>query len=110
MFTKAVTCKRCSGTGMVGGPVVLAGIPGACFKCQGIGQVEGDRATLAAAKQYVADRTALGRAALTAGHAAHTGLGLLERNEPERCRKAVASFIAGDPRVIPALEAYGKAA
>lgn len=108
-LVKPIKCTRCNGTGMVGGPVVVAGIPGACFKCQGDGKVEGDKATIAAAKAYVADRTALGRAAFAACHAAHSGLGLLERNEPERCRKAVASFAAGDPRVIPALMAYFEA-
>lgn len=108
-FVKPRKCTRCDGTGTVGGPVVVAGIPGACFRCQGEGQVEGDKATVEAAKAYADSRTALGKAAFAAGHAAHSGLSILERDEPERCRKAVASFAAGDPRVIPALVTYFEA-
>lgn len=99
-------CRRCSGTGFVGGPVAYAGIAGTCFSCAGAGQVEGDKATLAAAKAYVEARRALGQAALDAGHAAHSGLSLLEANAPERLAKAVAAFAAGDVRVVPALAAY----
>jgi hypothetical protein len=99
-------CSRCQGTGSVATRVVHAGAPGGCFTCDGAGVVEGDRATIAAHKAYTANRTALGAAAFAAGHAAHSGLCLLEVNEPERCRKAVAAFAAGDARVVPALAAY----
>lgn len=105
-LTIPVTCRRCQGKGYVSSRVVHAGAPGGCFSCNGEGVVEGDRATIAARKQYAADRTALGRAAFDAGHAAHSGLSMLESNEPERCRKAVASFAAGRTDVIPALVAY----
>lgn len=104
------TCRRCQGTGFVGGPVVHAGAPGGCFTCDGLGQVEGDKATIAAAKAYVEARRTLGAAAFAAGHAAHSGLSLLEVDAPDRLRKAVASFAAGDARVLPALEAYFAAA
>ena len=108
-FTKATTCRRCAGTGMVGGPVVYAGIPGACFKCDGTGQVEGDNATIAAKKARNEGRKALGQAALDFSADAHWGLGLLEVNEPARVEAAIASFLAGRADVLPALAAYGKA-
>lgn len=101
-FVKPRKCRRCQGKGTVVSPVDF----GRCFGCMGLGEIEGDKATIAARKLYTANRTALGRAAFDAGHAAHSGLSLLEANEPERCRKAVASFAAGRTDVIPALEAY----
>ena len=106
MFVSPKTCPRCQGTGMVVSRVVHAGAPGGCFNCDGLGQVEGDKATIAARKTYCAQRRALGEAAWDAGHKAYSGLSHLEMWAPERCRKAVASFAAGDPRVIPALIAY----
>jgi len=109
-FVKAKKCSRCAGTGMVGGPVVVNGIPGACFKCQGEGEVEGDRTAIAAAKARVEVRTALGRAALNHSFEAHVGLGLLEKNEPARLEKALASFKAGRTDLLDALAAYAKEA
>lgn len=103
-FVRPVSCPKCSGRGYLKGfdHVRL----GECFRCNGAGQVEGDRATIAARKAYSANRTALGKAAFAHSHAAHSGLSMLEADEPERCRKAVAAFAAGDARVLPALVAY----
>lgn len=100
------TCRRCSGKGYVSARVVHAGTPGGCFSCNGEGVVEGDKATLAAAKVRSEGRRALGRAAFDHSHAAHSGLSALEVREPARLDKAIASFLAGDARVLPALEAY----
>lgn len=100
------TCPRCSGSGLVSSRVVYAGAPGGCFTCAGRGEVETDKATLAAAKQYGADRRALGEAAFAAGHEAHSGLSALEVNDPARLACAVASFAAGRDDVVPALVAY----
>ncbi len=105
-FVSPKVCSRCKGTGFVGGPVVYAGVPGTCFKCGGEGRVEGDKATIAAAKAWVAARTTLGRAARTHSFEAHTGLSILEVREPARLVKAVDSFAAGDAQVLPALVAY----
>lgn len=105
-FVKPITCRRCEGKGAVASHVAHAGAPGGCFKCDGLGQVEGDKATIAARKAATVARTALGAAAFAHSHEAHVGLSLLEVNAPERCDKAVAAFAAGDPRVLPALAAY----
>lgn len=109
-FVKPKTCRRCSGTGFVSTRVVYAGAPGGCFACDGAGVVEGDRAAIAAAKAYVTERTALGRAALAHSPAAHWGLSKLEVDAPDRLRKAVASFAAGRVDVLDALVDYGKEA
>lgn len=38
-MSKRITCKRCKGTGNVGGAVVCAGVPGGCFSCLAAGSV-----------------------------------------------------------------------
>lgn len=104
-LVKPKSCRRCAGKGTVNSPVDF----GRCFACAGAGQVEGDKATIAARKAYAAARTVLGQAAFDHSPAAHYGLSQLEVREPERCHKAVASFAAGRTDVLEALVAYGKA-
>lgn len=43
MNTKQIKCRRCAGSGNVGGPVVCAGIPGGCFNCLATGRVYVDK-------------------------------------------------------------------
>lgn len=120
------TCSRCSGTGLVSDTVRRAhlGVPGLCFKCNGSGQVEGDKATLAAQK---AEAEAAERAADRVRQAtqivwdatrfvegspakmAWFGLQHLMAAEPDRHAKAVESILAGHPTVIQALHDYWKA-
>lgn len=103
-FVKARKCSRCAGTGSV----PHARDMGRCYGCDGHGQVETDKATLAAKAAYLEGRKALGTAAFSHSSEAHFGLCQLEENAPERLVKAVVSFVAGDPRVLPALVAYAK--
>lgn len=126
-FVKAVTCPRCKGTGFVSSRVAYWGVPGTCFGCDGLGEVEGDRATRAAAKAKEEARKAaglavyrddLGYGVLTGAPAAEqrqarefrdavtTGFHLLEANDPDRFAKAVESVNAGHPRVFVALATY----
>lgn len=96
--------------------VVHAGFPGTCYSCDGRGEVEGDAATIAAAKarskavkgiiRHVtaeAERRGLARhnAALLS-----YGLDHLATHEPARYEAALASFQAGHPRLTEAVVAY----
>ena len=96
-------CKRCDGTGSVD----ARPNGGRCYKCGGAGQVETDKAAIEAKAARDAGRKALGLAAFNRSSAAHLGVCKLEENEPERLEKAIVAFLAGDARVLPALEAYG---
>ena len=128
-FVKAVTCRRCSGTGFVSSRVAYWGVPGTCFKCDGRGEHEGDRATIRAAKERSERRVAaamilhrgdLGHGDLTGAPCAEVkaarefraavvwGFDSLEAREPERFVKAVDSVLAGHPTVFEALAAYGR--
>jgi hypothetical protein len=105
-LVKPKTCTRCKGTGhRPGFDHVRLGI---CFGCNGRGEVEGDRATLAARKARSEARSALGKAAWAAGPDAHLGLSLLERDEPARLDKALDSFLAGRTDVVDALVTYAR--
>lgn len=97
-------CTRCSGTGFVSAYSYRE--MGRCFSCDGAGEVESDKAAIAARKARGEARKALGQAALEAGHEAHSGLSLLQVNDPARMAKAVDSFAAGREDVVPALVSY----
>lgn len=103
-MVKPRTCRRCEGKGFIA--AVMHNNMGRCLACDGAGQVETDKATIAARKAYGEARRALGAAAFAAGHEAFSGLSALEVNDPTRLRAAVASFAAGRVDVIPALAAY----
>lgn len=103
-FVSPRKCVRCAGTGST----PHARDMGRCFKCDGAGMVESDRATIAAKAAAVAGRKALGAAAFAHSTEAHWGLCQLEIREPARLVKAVASFAAGDARVLSALETYAR--
>jgi hypothetical protein len=127
-LVKPTTCRRCSGTGYVNSHVHYAGVPGTCFTCAGAGQVEGDRATIAAAKAAAETRAAasrilhtgdVGSGDLSAATATERlaareyraavvwGWNMLEVHEPARHAKAAASILAGRTDVYAALAAYG---
>jgi len=110
-LVKPKTCRRCKGEG-IGGWRVQFGI---CFACEGTGKVEGDPATLAAAKaaRELAQAVAVSVAAWTDRNRrggltspAVQGLYALDALEPERAAKARLSIHAGHPGVDAALEAY----
>lgn len=114
-LVKPKTCSRCKGTGLVSNLVRRGhlGVPGLCFKCNGDGVVEGDRATLAAAK--AADAAWHARWAVvvawfaTQPQAVRDGYNVLEVLEFERTEAAQASIAAGHPGVAAALADYGVA-
>lgn len=103
-MVKGRKCTRCDGKGFIAGFMHVN--MGRCIACGGEGEVETDKATKAAKKAYQEGRRALGHAAFDAGHEAHSGLSLLEANEPERVAKAVSSFASGRTDVIDSLVAY----
>lgn len=103
-FVKPRKCRRCSGTGFVD----ARPNGGRCYSCDGIGAIESDATAIAAKAARDAGRKALGKAAFAYSTDAHVGLNKLEADAPERLTKAIASFLAGDARVLPALEAYGR--
>lgn len=105
-LVRPATCRRCSGTGFVDARPNA----GLCYACSGAGEVESDRAAIAARKARAELRRQLGHAAFEHSVHAHYGLNLLEQNEPERLTRAMASFAAGHPGVLAALEAYARAA
>lgn len=43
MNAKQITCRRCKGSGNVGGPVLFAGQPGGCFNCACTGKMYVDK-------------------------------------------------------------------
>lgn len=103
-LVKPRACRRCDGVGFIAAMMHVN--MGRCLACDGAGEVETDRATLEARAAYTVARTALGAAAFAHSHAAHSGLGILEVDDPARCRKAVESFAAGRTDVLSALVAY----
>ncbi len=91
------------------------GVPGMCIACDGSGEVEGDAATLAAAKAERERQQAITGSVATWTERnrrgglyspAYRGLMALGALEPEREAKARAAIHRGDPRVDAALEAY----
>ena len=130
-YVRPITCSRCKGKGYVNSAVVYAAAPGGCFKCDGEGVVEGDKATLAEAKAQAARRRAARERVHLGDHGhgevdaswdatkrlqvraersmATYGLSVLEVNEPERFGRAVDAILAGRMDVYPALVAYGRA-
>ena len=106
------TCSRCKGEGLVSASVRRThfGVPGLCFKCNGVGQVEGDRATLAAQKAERLAAEARWSIAIdwfqTQDADVRRGFDLLEALEPERAQKALRSIEAGHPGVAAALLVY----
>lgn len=126
-LVKPITCPRCKGTGLVSSRVVYGGAPGGCYKCAGHGVVEGDKATIAAAKarseRRIAAANILRNADLATFGPVETatqrlaareyqgtvvyGFDTLETREPERFVKAVEAVLAGHPQVIACLHAYG---
>jgi hypothetical protein len=115
-LVKPKVCTRCSGTGLVSSGRVHAGAPGGCFGCAGHGLVEGDRATLAAAKAAAEAFTALRRDAVAALVAAGVpnhkacnvlyAINHLQENAPARYDAALASYAARHPGLARALWAY----
>jgi hypothetical protein len=122
-LVKPIKCRRCQGEGARDWRPNF----GQCFRCGGAGVVEGDKATLAAAKAFRADletahrligdevnrRKVAGKAAglgffayFEAANRVRLGFIQLETDDPERFRKAVASVVAGHPRVFDALADY----
>lgn len=104
-FVQPKKCPRCDGTGSTPHSYVH----GVCFRCSGLGIIEGNRAAIAAAKLRQEQRRQLGHACFEADMFAHIGLSALEANEPERAAKALDSFVAGRTDVVSALAAYGRA-
>lgn len=118
-LVKPVTCKRCGGSGNLKCRREHLGVPGTCFKCDGAGVVEGDAATLRAAREAreaahkAWEATPEGRRSLARNAAqkhsyeAWRGLVLLEGelSGPARFERAVQSILTGHPRVMAALEA-----
>lgn len=109
-FVKPITCRRCAGKGYVSARVVYAGAPGGCYSCAGWGEVEGDKATLKAAREAREAQAAFRGAVMNYSIEALYGLNMLENNEPERAAKALASWQAGHPGLMPALLAHYKEA
>ena len=126
-FIKAVTCRRCAGTGFVSSNVAYWGVPGTCFKCDGLGEHEGDRATIAAAKATADARAAAARIVWQGDHgfgvltgaplaertaarhfrdAVTSGWSMLEAADTERFERCVAAVNAGHPDVFVALATY----
>jgi hypothetical protein len=111
-LVKPVTCKGCGGKGYV---ILASGSIGHHFICDGTGQVESDRKTIAATKARIARRGKIISALQDLGNAhkksyriAHAidGFDMLGRREPERAAKAEASILAGRPDVFLALADY----
>jgi hypothetical protein len=115
-FVKPRLCSRCRGEGLVSSRVVYAGGPGGCFKCDGWGWVEGDRATIEAAKARTAAMTGMIRDSISALEAAGLtprystdlcyGIDHLATNAPARYESALQSYLAGHPGLARALWAY----
>ena len=104
-FVRPVTCRRCKGAGGGDGWRPQGGV---CFRCDGLGIVEGDRATIAARKAAEAERKAFWSAVGDYSTLAYFGLTLLTNTEPERAVKAQASWVAGRTDVMDALVEYGR--
>ena len=102
-MVKPRKCRRCEGKGFV----PHARDMGRCFGCDGVGEVETDRATIAAKKVRAQLRKDLGTAAFAHSTEAHLGLNRLEADSPARLAKALDSFAAGRTDLLEALAAYG---
>lgn len=110
-LVKPVTCKGCGGKGYI---MLASGSIGHHFICDGTGQVESDRKTIAATKARIARRgqiiTALQNLATkeTRYRTSHAidGFDMLGRREPDRQAKAERSIFAGHPDVFLALADY----
>lgn len=116
-FVKPITCSRCKGEGfLMGQMVVFAGVPGGCYKCEGHGVVESDKATIAAAKARQEAIQAMANTAFDAliaggvprhrAMAIFTGIDHLRTEAPARYDAALASFAAGHPGLVRALWVY----
>lgn len=105
-MVRPVTCRKCRG----GGDYTYAsGMPGACAPCAGTGQVESDRATIAARKARQDADSAFYRAA-AAHYKTQWAVSMLREHEPERYEKALGSFLNNHPGLNDALIAYYDAA
>ena len=111
-LVRPVTCKGCGGKGYV---ILASGSIGHHFICDGTGQVESDRKTIAATKARIERRGKIISALQDLGNAhkkgyrishAIDGFDMLSRREPERAAKAEASIAAGHPEVFLALADY----
>lgn len=99
---KPRTCSKCGGDGTYS--YARGGI-GACSRCAGTGQVETDRAVLAARKARADAEASLYRAA--AGHwKTAWAITRLREEEPERYEKALASHLNDHPGLLGALRDY----
>lgn len=108
------TCRKCKGSGTY---TYASGMIGTCGSCVGAGQVESDKATIAAYKARVAEGHRLYPLIKALAETApifqrpsvclaSDGLYLLQANDPARHAKAVASIEAGHPGVVKALGEY----
>lgn len=110
-LVKPVTCKGCGGKGYI---ILASGSIGHHFICDGTGQVESDRKTIAATKARIERRgkiiTALQNLATKENRYrishAIDGFDMLGRREPDRQVKAARSILAGRPDVLIALADY----
>jgi hypothetical protein len=110
-LVKPVTCRGCGGKGYI---ILASGSIGHHFICDGTGQVESDRKTIAATKARIAHRgriisslqdLATKENRYRISHAID-GFDMLGRMEPARAAKAEASIFAGRPDVLLALADY----
>ena len=111
-LVRPVTCKGCGGKGFI---ILASGSVGHHFICDGTGQVESDRKTIAATKARIAHRgriisalqdlAAADKKSYRISHAID-GFDMLGRREPDRVAKAEASILAGRPDVFLALADY----
>lgn len=110
-LVKPMPCRGCAGKGYT----VIEGNLAYHSHCGGTGLVEGDPATLKAAKATIIARAALiealqnlaekvNQASLSAP--AIDGLNILRINEPERYANAIISIRRGHSRVVAALAEY----
>lgn len=111
-LVRPVTCRGCAGKGFI---ILASGSIGHHFICDGTGQVESDRKTIAAHKAKVAHRARIISALQDLGNAhkkgfrishAIDGFDMLGRREPERAVKAEASILRGHSEVFLALADY----
>jgi hypothetical protein len=111
-LVKPVTCRGCGGKGFI---IMASGSIGHHFICDGTGQVESDRKTIAATKARIArrgeiisrlqDLAAASKKSYRISHAID-GFDMLGRREPARQAKAEASILAGRADVFLALADY----
>lgn len=112
-LVKPATCRKCGGSGIYH---YVSGALGDCSRCSGTGQVESDKATIAAQKAQDAENIRVGGLILGLArsdhkvtymsHMALDGMDFLRIREPERYAKAVASVERRHPGVVKALAEY----